>query len=264
MLLRKKEILKRISKPNKESLEVLVILDKTGSTNDEAKKILSDIAEVNKCYAIFAEQQISGRGRSGKTWISPPNLNIYFSLAWKSLLKPAQLEGLSLSVAVAISQKLKPTLSESLKIKWPNDLFLSDKKVGGILIETTSNKEGTGIVVGIGLNVLMSSEEGSAIDQNWTSLSLHLGRDLNRNLIAGLILDAILELVGIFERKGFLYYKPFFEEVNLLKNRECVATFDEVSLTGKVVGVTDKGELIFREKYKTHNLRYGEISLRKI
>ena len=263
-LLGKKEILKSVSNRTKESLTDLVILDTTGSTNDEAKKKLSEIVSFNQSYAVFSEQQLSGRGRSGKKWVSPANLNIYFSLAWKSLLKPSELEGLSLSVAVVVSKKLKPILTESLKIKWPNDLFIGGKKVGGILVETSSNQEETGIVVGVGLNVLMSDKEGASIDQDWTSLNQHQEKDLSRNLIAGLVLDAVLELKSNFEEKGFCHYKALFEEVNLLKNSECVVTFDKETLTGKVVGVTDKGELIFTENEKTHHLRYGEVSLRKI
>ena len=131
-LLNKKEILKNLSNLNKESLVDLTIFEVIGSTNDEARKKLDKVQNLEDSFAIFAEQQDAGRGRSGNKWESPANLNIYLSFAWNSSLKPIDLEGLSLSTAVAISQNLEPLLDEGLKIKWPNDLFLSNKKGGGI------------------------------------------------------------------------------------------------------------------------------------
>mgnify|MGYP001255382748 CR=1 FL=1 len=123
-LLNKKEILKNLSNLNKESLIDLTIFKVIGSTNDEAKKKLDKVQNFDDCFAIFAEKQDAGRGRRGKKWESPANLNIYLSFAWNSSLKPTELEGLSLCTAVAISQDLKPLLNEELKIKWPNGTYL--------------------------------------------------------------------------------------------------------------------------------------------
>mgnify|MGYP001991635643 FL=1 len=263
-LLNKKEILKNLSNLNKESLVDLTIFEVIGSTNDEARKKLDKVQNLEDSFAIFAEQQDAGRGRSGKKWESPANLNIYLSFAWNSSLKPVDLEGLSLSTAVAISQNLEPLLDEELKIKWPNDLFLSKKKVGGILVETFSSQKRTGIVVGVGLNVLMSAQEQISIDQEWTSLSLYFGKDFDRNLIAGLLLESLLSLRSNFEAKGFSFYKNDFERLNLLKNKECLVKFEGKTKKGFVDGITENGELIFKENGESHYLRFGEVSLKKI
>ena len=100
-----------------------------------------------------------------------------------------------------ISNHLDPIIGETLKIKWPNDLFLSEKKAGGILVETTSNKKGTSIVIGVGLNVLMSDKVENSIDQDWTSLSIHFGKDFDRNQIAGLMLEALFHLKNNFHNR---------------------------------------------------------------
>ena len=263
-LLNKKEILKNLSNLNKESLVDLTIFEVIGSTNDEARRKLDKVQNFEDSFAIFAEQQDAGRGRSGKKWESPANLNIYLSFAWNSSLKPMDLEGLSLSTAVAISQNLEPLLDEELKIKWPNDLFLSKKKVGGILVETFSSKKRTGIVVGVGLNVLMSNQEQVSINQDWTSLSLYFGKDFDRNLIAGLLLESLLSLRSNFEAKGFSFYKNDFERLNLLKNKECLVKFEGKTKKGFVDGITENGELIFKENGESHYLRFGEVSLKKI
>ena len=263
-LLNKIDILKNISAEHKESLKELTIFEEIGSTNDEAKTKLTEIENFNDSLVIFAEQQTSGRGRSGKTWESPANFNIYLSFGWHSSLKISDLEGLSLASGVEISNHLDPIIGESLKIKWPNDLFLSEKKTGGILVETTSNKKSTSIVIGVGLNVLMSDKVENSIDQDWTSLSIHFGKDFDRNKIAGNILEALFHLKNNFETNGFSHYKDRFEELNILKNKECLATFDDVSLMGLVEGITENGELIFNENGKIHQLRYGDVSIKKI
>ena len=263
-LLNKKDILKILSEELKESLKELTIFEEIGSTNDEAKTKLAEIKNFNDSLAIFAEQQTSGRGRSGKTWESPAKVNIYVSYGWYSSLKLPDLEGLSLASGVEISNHLDPIIGESVKIKWPNDLFLSEKKMGGILVETSSNKKGTSIVIGVGLNVLMSDKKENSIDQDWTSLSIHFGKDYDRNEIAGLMLEALFHLKNNFESNGFSHYKDRFEELNLLKNKECLVTFDDVSLMGLAEGITENGELIFNENGKIHRLRYGDVSIRKI
>ena len=263
-LLNKIDILKNISAEHKGSLKELTIFEEIGSTNDEAKTKLTEIENFKDSLAIFAEQQTSGRGRSGKTWESPANVNIYLSFGWRSSLKISDLEGLSLATGVVISSHLKPLIGESLKIKWPNDLFLSEKKTGGILVETTSNKKGTSIVIGIGLNVLMSDKVKNSIDQDWTSLSIHFGKDFDRNQIAGNILEALFHLKNNFGSNGFSHFKDQFEELNILKNIECLATFDDMSLTGSAEGITEQGELLFKENGKIHRLRYGDVSIKKI
>jgi len=264
LLLNKADILNNISLGLKDSLKEITIFEEIGSTNDEAKTKLAEINNLNDSLAIFAEQQTSGRGRSGKTWESPANVNIYLSFGWFSSLKLIDLEGLSLASGVEISKHLEPIIGESLKIKWPNDLFLSEKKVGGILVETISNKKGTRIVIGVGLNVLMSNKVESCIDQDWTSLSINFGKDFDRNQIAGIMLEALFHLKINFETNGFSHYKDQFEELNLLKNKECLVTLDNVNLMGLVEGITENGELIFNENGKIHQLRYGDVSIKKI
>ena len=263
-LLNKTDILKNLSTGHKESLKELTIFEEIGSTNDEAKRNLEEIENFNDSLAILSEKQTSGRGRSGKTWESPANVNVYLSFGWRSSLMPSDLEGLSLASGVEISNHLDSVIAEPLKIKWPNDLFLSERKTGGILVETTSSKKGTNIVIGVGLNVLMTDKEKNSIDQDWTSLSIHFDKEFDRNQIAGLMLEALFHIKNDFESKGFSYYKDRFEELNLLKNKECLATIEDVSLKGLAEGITENGELILNENGKIHRLRYGDVSIRKI
>ena len=263
-LLNTKKILKYVSNDKIKFFSYLKVLNITGSTNDDVKTSLSSSEKKINHLAIFSEEQISGRGRREKKWISPYGKNIYFSFGWKTHLKPSELNGLSLSVAVTISESLKNLVTEPLKIKWPNDLFISDHKVGGILIETFSLGKGlTGVVIGIGLNILMSQDEGNDINQKWTSLHMHSKKEPNRNQIAGSILNAILNLAIDFKNTGFTPYKKKFDKLNFLKEKLCIITGDNLLLNGVVKGINKDGELILLEGKKTHIIRYGEVTIKK-
>ena len=110
----------------------------------------------------------------------------------------------------------------------------------------------------------MSDKVENSIDQDWTSFSIYFDKDFDRNQIAGLMLEALFHLKNNFETNGFSHYKDRFEELNLLKNKECLATFNDMSLKGLVEGIAENGELIFNENGKIHLLRYGDVSIKKI
>ena len=93
---------------------------------------------------------------------------------------------------------------------------------------------------------------------------LYFGKDFDRNLIAGLLLGSLLSLRSNFEAKGFSFYKKDFEKLNLLKNKECLVKFSGQTKKGFVDGITENGELIFKENGEIHYLRVGEVSLKKI
>ena len=264
MRLSKKEIYSSISnKDIRESLEI-IILESIDSTNNEAKKNLTYKLNKKEFIAILAEKQTSGRGRGKNKWVSPKGKNIYLSLGFNSTLKLIELEALSLSVAVVISKKLNELTNKKIYIKWPNDLFIEEKKVGGILIESISQKNKTiKVVIGVGINISMSKTEGEEIDQQWESLEAYLIKDINRNNILGSILETLIKFINNYEKRGFSFYKRDFENLNILHLKKCIASTDKYKVTGIVKGVTNKGELIFETNENTRLLKYGEVTLRK-
>ena len=255
-------ILKNVSSENSSKLLDVKVLQSTKSTNDEAKNIFPEITRNGLCYCFIAEEQTSGRGTKGKKWLSPYGENIYLSLAWKESLPLHKTEGLSLAVAVAITKILNQTLDLEINIKWPNDLILEGKKLGGILIETSTAQNTTDIVIGLGLNVLMKKRDIYKIDKEWTSILYHTNKILDRNKISGLLLNSLLDLTNKFKNYGFKHYKESFEELNFLKGKNCkVITETESNLMGKASGVTDKGELLIVSDQKTLKLRSGTNSI---
>ncbi|MBB5202965.1 BirA family biotin operon repressor/biotin-[acetyl-CoA-carboxylase] ligase [Inhella inkyongensis] len=121
-----------------------------GSTNTELLALCRE--GLSRPHLLVAEQQTAGRGRLGRQWQSWPGASLTFSLAWP--WEGAPLDGLSLAVGAALAEALDPA-GQLLQLKWPNDLWLARRKLGGILIETVSQGGGSprAVVVGVGLNI---------------------------------------------------------------------------------------------------------------
>ena len=251
-----------LSKTLLNDIDSIIIEDSTESTNDNAKNYLKN---QKKLFSVhLAEQQIAGRGRNNRKWISPHGKNIYLSLGWKSTLLHSQLEGLSLAVATSLVSSLEEFTSSDLKIKWPNDLLINEKKISGILIETTDSEEGLDIVIGIGINVHMDKSEGSEIEQSWGNLEESPSHKLDRNEIIVSIISAIYELFNDYPKSGFKKYRHVFETYNLLKDKICKVVTDKEIYEGKVVGVNEVGELLLEKSGEIQHLRYGEVSIREL
>lgn len=135
---------------------------------------------------IAAEYQSQGRGRRGRTWISPYGSNLCFSMGWRFSAGVSALEGLSLSVGLALRNALVRLGGQGINLKWPNDLLVAGRKLGGILIEVRGDAAGEcEAVIGAGLNVALPDTLPEAIDQPITDLTEVLGERPSRNGAAG-------------------------------------------------------------------------------
>lgn len=163
------------------NIEVVAEID---STNEALKRSSVSGVEIDG-HAIVAELQTAGRGRGGKPWFSPPVGNIYLSIGVNMSITDS-LSGFSLAIGVAVAEALQ---DERVRLKWPNDINFEQRKVGGILIESTANSE---CIVGIGLNVAMRPLDvtKNAIDQPWTSLEAEAGdKEIDRTSLLIRILE---------------------------------------------------------------------------
>ena len=238
------------------------ISQSTGSTNDDAKNFLSEQSSLLSIHT--SEQQIAGKGRNGKKWISPKGKNIYLSIGWLSNLKYSQLDGLSLAIGTILASSLNKFTQNKVGIKWPNDLLIEKKKISGILIETIDLNNQVGVVIGIGINVHMSKEEGKEIDQSWIALDEVTDSINNRNEIIGDIVNKVFQLTSIFTNEGFKAYKLDYESLDLLTGKRCSINIEGIDKTIEVLGVNDKGEMLVKEGSEYLTLRYGEVSIRAL
>src|SRR3989338_4340844 len=160
MGLQKETIEELIDKNVRSQIQEIKILKTIDSTN----AYLLKQAHVDKASVCIAEQQTAGRGQFNRTWASPAN-NIYFSMRWPLKEAYQNIMGLSLVVAIAIIKTLAYfDVTEHIGIKWPNDIMWQQRKLAGILVETTK----TDVIIGIGINVQLPKTV--SIDQPWIDL----------------------------------------------------------------------------------------------
>ena len=251
----KEKILSKLS--NKFRSKVfLEVFDTISSTNDY---LLRKEKNKNKDIKIcIAEEQTKGRGRRGKSWISPKFKNIYFSL--NSYLKKEDLSGLSIAVALSVSKVLTKINVMSL-IKWPNDLLVGNKKICGILIETAKVGELTKVVIGIGINVNMEYSE--LIDQEWTSIKLEKKQSVDRNSIITEMINQLCITLNKFEQEEFDYFLNKFTSLDLLRDKEFTLK-DKPNETFIGKGIDNKGLLIAQNLKDQRIVKFssGEVSLK--
>ncbi len=232
----------------------LSLYEELESTND----YLIKYANPNEYCLCVAESQTKGRGRNLKKWQSPKYENIYMSLSFSTNHELKNFSSFSLVSALAVHNVL---IKQNIftEIKWPNDIYLNKKKIGGILIETFARGRENLIVVGIGLNVFM--ENNSKIERDWTSLKLEFENiKIDRNEIISKIANEVLLLKSNFEKKGFNGFVKDFNNLNFLKNKK-VFLSNSISKEGTALDINSDGSLNVRIGNKTKKVSSGEVSI---
>lgn len=219
-------------------IDRLDVVYETGSTN---KLIINNKSE--KHYSILlSEFQTDGSGRRQKKWVSPLGENIYLSIKF-TLKNTRNIQFLPLLIAISICKSLSKSGINNCKIKWPNDLYLDDKKLGGILVESRYNAEsGYMIIAGIGLNINMDSNQ--EIDQSWTSLFKQTNTIFDRNIIVSTILS---ELIKQFETISELKTQQFmidWKPLDYLNGRKILIVENNSSYSATSLGIADDGALL--------------------
>ncbi|HEY0245294.1 MAG TPA: biotin--[acetyl-CoA-carboxylase] ligase [Mucilaginibacter sp.] len=238
----------------------LLTLKEVDSTNNFLKNLLSNSKPLPEGTVIMAESQYAGRGQQENKWHSEPGKNLTFSL----LLTPTFLSvpnqfDLTRAMSIGVYDALEPILGEQLKIKWPNDIYYGDKKLGGMLIENlVQGGQIKNAIVGIGLNVnQLDFPEGAA---NPTSIKqiLHADYDL-RNLLSEICnhVEAwYLNLrAGKTETVRFAYLDRLYWLNERQRFKTATGTFE-----GIITNVKDTGILVIQD----NNNRELEFSLKEI
>lgn len=212
---------------------------------------------------ITSNAQTDGRGRFNRTWISPNGVNVYMTICFflkKESALQAKLSNISQVIAISIVEALEE-LGFEPKLKWPNDLLLSHKKVGGILSETTSVDNQICFIGGIGVNVNMPLELLQQINQAATSLFNETGTKLDVSQVIFLIQKYFISNLKKFTQHGFA---PFLEKYkkSLVHNYgDRIQLRDSlISLEGDFNSIADDGTLILKlENGEIKKFYSGEI-----
>jgi BirA family biotin operon repressor/biotin-[acetyl-CoA-carboxylase] ligase len=231
------------------SVEILPELD---SSNSE----LMRRARVGRCdpVLLLVERQTAGRGRLGRTWQSAPGASLTFSLGLP--LAPADWSGLSLAVGASVADSLDP----AIRLKWPNDLWLQDRKLGGILIETASQVPAEGsrryAVIGIGLNVAPRPAEGLSTPP---AALRELLADIDAPTVLARLCEPLVRDLLLFERTGFRAFQARFAARDALCDRPVTLTDGTAGLAR---GVNEAGSLLVHTAAGLLAVSSSEVSVR--
>jgi BirA family biotin operon repressor/biotin-[acetyl-CoA-carboxylase] ligase len=239
----------------------LLIERKTGSTNDVVMQRLRERPQSG--LICLAEQQTAGRGRRGRSWVSPPGCNFYGSLSWTFAEGFAAVEGLSLAVGVAVAEALERLGAAGLGLKWPNDLMLGDRKLGGVLLEMQGEAGGPcHLVVGVGINFYLSPEVAAGIDKPVTDLRAVLGQAVARNRATGIVLESLLLLLRDYARLGFAGWRERWLARDISRGLPVSIVGLAEAIDGVAQGVDGQGALLVQTGRGLQVIHGGEVSLR--
>lgn len=239
-------------------LEVAWSLD---STNAEA---LRRGAPSQGTRVLFAERQTAGRGRRGRSWIGPPGNSLLLSLSRRFDGGLARLGGLSLVAGVAVAEALQANGLHAVALKWPNDIVVAARKLGGVLVEGSGEAAGSAsAVVGLGLNVRMPAATGAALDQPWTDLATHLAPLPTRNMIAARLLDHLLPALELFDDAGLPPFLPRYARLDALDGVPVVLHQHQGRVEGIALGVAADGALRVAVAGVERRVHSGEVSVRR-
>ncbi|HYY25123.1 MAG TPA: biotin--[acetyl-CoA-carboxylase] ligase, partial [Candidatus Udaeobacter sp.] len=152
------------------------------STNNFARRLAEQATPAGTI--VIAERQTQGRGRAGRSWISPPYVNLYLSIVLRPELPPAEAPQITLMAAVALAETVASFMPLPALIKWPNDILVNGKKLAGILTEASSTSERIDFVIlGIGINLNFPEKlMPEAIRQRATSLLIATQNNIRREV----------------------------------------------------------------------------------
>jgi BirA family biotin operon repressor/biotin-[acetyl-CoA-carboxylase] ligase len=244
------------------SYDRIELLETVDSTNRLAQTLMSSGC---RQVLVAAEYQGEGRGRRGRQWVSPYAANLYLSLGYRPKGGAAALQGLSLAVGLAVQQALSSLGVSGVQLKWPNDLLLEKRKLGGVLIELAGDLSGEcSVVIGVGLNVKMPGSAHTSIDQEWADLSKYLSEALNRSRLLIEIVRNLTQLLNEFDSKGFAEYAEQWQAAHAFQDQPVKLLMGHAEVEGICRGVDARGEVLVEVGNSMNSYSAGEISLRGV
>ncbi len=214
------------------------------STNDLAKELA--VQGAPEGALVVAETQTGGRGRLGREWDSPPGVGLYVSLVLRPMLPPMELPQITLTTAVAVVRAVRRVAGLSPGIKWPNDLLINGKKLGGILTEMeTESDRIRHVVVGLGLNVNNPGFPPELADTA-TSLTLALGGACSRVQLLQAWLEEFEALYDRFLNQGFPEILEEWKDYTVTLGRAVTVRQGPREISGQATDVAPDGALLLK------------------
>ncbi|MGN2241928.1 biotin--[acetyl-CoA-carboxylase] ligase [Frateuria sp. GZRR33] len=214
------------------------------STSSELQRRLAEAPDLGM---VLAETQTAGRGRRGRSWLSPPGLNLYLSCLKRFDRGFAALSGLSLAVGTMVLRAIDSLGIEGAGLKWPNDVLAGGGKLAGVLVELSGEYQGPcAAVIGVGLNLRLTEALREQAGQPACDLATLATELPDRNLVAARLIAALVEGLREFERHGFAPFAADYARHDLLAGRPLKLSGAQGHFEGVGAGVDARGALQVR------------------
>jgi BirA family biotin operon repressor/biotin-[acetyl-CoA-carboxylase] ligase len=235
------------------------------STIDSTNRLAAELARggAEEGTTVVAEQQTAGRGRLGRTWVSPASVNLYASIVLRPRIPPLEVPRLTLVAGLAVAEAIRDLGTFAPRIKWPNDVLLDGRKVAGILTELEAEADRVRfVIVGIGVNLNAARNDFPPdLRAKATSLALASGAPVDRAAFTGRLLTRLDAAYATFLEGGFAALRHRYEEMHGLAG-VAVKIDGAPPVTGTVRGVDDDGALLVESGGAIRRVVSGEVTLR--
>lgn len=211
---------------------------------------------------LVADQQTAGRGRRGRHWHSARGSSLTFSVLWR-FGRDQRLEGLSLAVGIAIMRALGKLGVADVSLKWPNDVWLQGRKLGGVLVEVVHGNHGDmATVMGIGLNLRRHAAWNESLHDNYAALE-DVKTGLSREVLLAALLGELLDVLGIFSRQGFAALADEWTEHHAMLGSDVSIEQSGLVRYGRCGNIDGLGRLEIETHEGLLRVFGGEVSLRR-
>lgn len=227
-------------------------LESVDSTNAYLKR---NYESLDNFFIVSADSQTQGKGRDSRVWDSEEKKNLLFSLLIKDSLYFDQYKAISLISAYSIVESLKEYGINDLAIKWPNDVYVKDEKICGILLEAISKEKMECLIIGVGLNV--NQKQFNQYQRSATSLTNILNKEIEIDKLKNLVFEKIISNIKKLNNHNF--YQEI-QEYDYLMNKEAYAEIHNEKKFVKIIGINPDYSLKVKIDNSEINLQSGEIS----
>lgn len=223
----------------------IVVLDEIDSTNNYAKKLASSGAVHGT--AIIADRQTSGRGRLGRSFVSPSGAGVYMSVILRPEMSIETAQLITSCAACATACAVEELCESPVGIKWVNDLYMNGRKICGILTEASLSMETKALdyaVIGIGINIFsVENAFDEELKKIASSIEGETGKIISRNSLCAVLLNRLEEYLGRIEERSFL---EEYRRREILTGNYITANAGGVTVTGKALGIDENAGLIIQ------------------
>jgi BirA family biotin operon repressor/biotin-[acetyl-CoA-carboxylase] ligase len=235
--------------------------EQVDSTNDWAKEVFTQRPEEG--LVVLAGSQTSGRGRHGRAWHSEPHTGVYLSIVLRPGIGRESYSLLTLMAGVACATAVNQFAATQAKLKWPNDILVNGKKLGGILSEyclSVNNDEAA--VIGIGLNVNQSEFPGE-LQSTATSLKIATGTQQDRLAVTVALLNHLDREYDAFLSHGPGPMMARWDRLSMLTGRQVILLRGNKRVAGTTLGLSETGNLLLQtDDGRKLSFDSGEVSLK--